>query len=130
MFYRPHARFYSPSGERSMTRQEYKAECDIYTILQQFQETGVMKRSQTAQPLWGELPDDIDFQTAMNITMAANDAFASLPSAVRSHFQNDPARFLAAMYDSTREDELRKLGLLNAKPPVPLDPPSSSANGS
>lgn len=109
-----------------MARQEFKDECDIYNILRQFQQTGVITRVQTAQPLWGELPDDIDFQAAMHTVMSANEAFASLPADVRNHFNNDPQAFLAAMYDSSREDELRGLGLLNAKATAPPDPPLPS----
>lgn len=126
-FYRPHDRCYSPHGERSMTRQEFKEECDIYTILHQFQQTGVMTRVQTAQPQWGELPDNIDFQQSLETVAAAQAAFASLPSKVREHFDHEPIKFLAAMYDSTREAELRGLGLLQSLPPSsPTSSPSEA----
>lgn len=126
-FYRPHDRYYSPHGDRSMTRQEFKDECDIYTILQQFQQTGVMRHVQQAQPLWGELPDNIDFQQSLETVAQAQAAFASLPSKVREHFNHEPAQFLAAMYDSSREPELRALGLLQT--PQGSPPTSSPSEG-
>lgn len=115
-FYRPHDRVYSPHGERSMTRQEFKEECDIYEILAQFRDTGVIRRVQTAQPTFGDLPDDIDFQQSVNTVLQAQQAFASLPSNVRDFYGNNPERFLAAMYDSSQRDQLERFGLVTPKP--------------
>lgn len=117
-FYRPQRRrIQKDCGKELMTKQSHKAECDIHNILRQFQRTGIITHVQTARPTYEDLPSDVDFQQALNIMREAQDAFAGLPSAVRSYFDNDPERFLAAFHDPRQEQKLRDFGLLNAKPP-------------
>lgn len=119
MFYRPHPRVRTPVGETSLTRQEHKQECDIHYILKQYQRTGIITHVQTSRPTYTDLPSALDFQESMNIIMAAENAFESLPSSVRDHFGNDPTRFLAAFADPSKEAELRELGLLREKETLP-----------
>lgn len=131
-FYRPHERFYTDVGTESMTKQSHKAECDIHTILSQYQKTGIITHITNNQPLYTELPDEMDYQSSLNLILDAQDRFSTLPSVVRDFFGNDPGRFLAAFNDSdpAMADKLREFGLLNpAAPidPVIVTPPSSSS---
>lgn len=125
MFYRKHARVRKDCGDQLMTKQSHKDECDIHKILKQFQRTGIITHVQNAKGAFEDLPDSVDFQEALSILDQANSSFAALPSAVRDHFQNDPARFLAAFNDSSQADYLRSVGLLNAKPPEAARPAES-----
>lgn len=123
MFYRPHSRVTAEIGGPSLTKQSHKEECDIHNILRQYQKTGIITHVQSARPTYEDLPDNIDYQDSLNTLMAANETFSALPAKVRDHFDNDPAKFLAAFYDSKQEDQLREFGLLKAKPPEPAPPP-------
>jgi phage internal scaffolding protein len=112
-----------------MTKQSFKDECDIHKILKQYQRTGVINHIANARPTYMDLPDTMDYQASMNTIIYADEAFATLPSSVRDHFGNDPARFLAAFSDIKQRDYLIQLGLY--KPPAtaeaipdPVRPPS------
>lgn len=116
MFYRPHPRLSLDTGSEIITKQDFKAECDIHNILKQFQKTGIITHVQNARPTYEDLPSQLDFQQSLHVIMEAETAFAGLPSAVRSHFDNNPARFLGAFSDPGQHDKLREFGLLKPKP--------------
>lgn len=122
MFYRSHSRVFAPSGGKMMTKQSHKAECDIHTILKQYQRTGIINHINNHKPEFVDLPDSVDFQDSIHVVMRAESAFAALPSKVRDRFSNDPGEFLAAFNDPSMADELRELGLLNPVAPQPPDP--------
>ena len=143
-FYRPHKRVTANNlkldlrtGELvelpSMTKQEFVAECDINNIIKQYSTSGVIRhiseRAATGQYL--DLPDNIDFQESLNMVHQAQSAFATLPSSVRSRFQNDPAEFLAFMADPANQDEIIKLGLAtdSRPPPAPPEPVQKKTGG-
>lgn len=64
------------------------------------------------------------YMEALGVVAQANELFASLPSAVRDRFANDPQRMLAFMDDESNKDESIKLGLRKkeAVPPPPPEP--------
>lgn len=105
----------------SMTKQEFTAQCDINNILKQFKITGMVQhmssKAQTGQFL--DLPDEMDLQEALAIVQQSENAFASLPSKIRSRFDNDPIKFLEFMHDPQNQDEIYDLGL--ATRPTPPD---------
>lgn len=123
-FYRPHSRVQLDTGDVMMTKQEHKAECDIHNILKQYQQTGIITHISNQQPIYADLPDALDYQSSLNILMSADEAFSTLPSQVRDHYDNDPAAFLAAFSDPSQEDQLRAWGLLkpSREPHEPTDP--------
>jgi len=104
---------------KTRTKQSFKDECDINNILQQYSATGMIRHMRNEQPRYADLPDDVDFQAAMNTVLQAESAFASLPSKVRNRFHNDPAEFLAFMSDPKNLEEMISLGLVKK----PADPP-------
>ncbi|WNK13446.1 MAG: internal scaffolding protein [Microvirus sp.] len=112
MFYREHSRYTFNSGDEQITKQSHKAECDINTILKQYQRTGIITHVQSARPQYTDLPDVLDYQSSLNLLLEADEAFASLPAKVRDHFNNSPAGFLAAFADPSQADTLRQFGLL------------------
>lgn len=125
MFYRPHPRHATPTGTISMTKQSHKAECDIHNILSQYKKTGILNHINNNQPLYQELPSDIDYQTSLNTIMEANATFQSLPARVRDHYGNDPAAFLAAFNDPREAERLRDWGLLKPLQKAAEAPPPS-----
>lgn len=134
-FYRPHRRIvengsHPDTGEimPSMTKQSFKAECDINNIIKQFSQTGIVTHisDRASKGQYADLPDSADFQEALNIVGAANESFMSLPSKVRDRFGNNPELFLQFLHDPKNEDEARALGLLQPKITPPNIPPTSS----
>lgn len=131
-FFRPHdvklgafANCDPETGEvyESMTRQSEMDACDIHNVLKQFSQQGFeqLVREKAAQGQYADLPDEIDYQTSLNLVMQANASFATLPSQVRERFGNDPAQFLAFVSNPANAEELVRLGLADDKTPV--DPP-------
>lgn len=113
----------------SLTKQSFVPECDINNILRSYRATGQINhiRANAAQGVYEDLPDPQDFQTSLNIIMEANDSFASLPSAIRRRFGNDPAEFLAFVTNPANQDEIIAMGLAvdTRPPPPPEEPPKT-----
>jgi len=155
-FYRPHKRedtWYTgevtnpETGEvtkpPSMTKQSFAAECDINNILKQYKKTGIISHinAQAARGTYQDLPDDVDYQSALNLIINAENAFATLPSGVRDRFGNDPAEFMAFMADPKNAEEIVQLGLATpraqesspgpdpAPTPDPVPNPGAGGNG-
>lgn len=113
MFYREHKRSYAPLDyDNTATKQAFKDECDINTILHQYSQTGMINHIRQNAGSYIDLPDEMDYQSAMNIVLEGQAAFAKLPAKVRDSFNNDPARFLAAFDDPSGIEQLRALGVV------------------
>lgn len=108
----------APHDDTMVTKQSHKAECDIINILKQYQRTGVITHVQAARPTYMDLPDNYDFQDALHTIQRGTEAFEALPAKVREHFDNDPEKFLTALYDSQQHDKLREFGILRAQETV------------
>lgn len=100
--------------EASKTKQSFKEECDINTIVKRFGVTGVLPSS-VRMPTYGDFTDVGDFREAMEAIRTANESFAEMPSEVRERFQNDPAKFVDFCSDEKNLPEARKLGLAPAE---------------
>lgn len=118
--------------KESRTKQSHKMECDINTIMRQFYKTGLVKHVNRYQGDYSDMPEVEDFQEALAIQQQAEEAFDSLPSKLRSRFHNEPAEFLAFVYDPANKEELVRMGLCkppsieadNAPKPVVVVPPT------
>lgn len=134
-FYRPHDRaatWYTGdvtdpiTGEvtnpPSRTKQSFLEQCDINTILKQYQKTGMLNHvnAAAAAGAYVDLPDEIDFQESLATVERAQQSFSTLPSKIRARFNNDPAEFMAYMADPANIDEMVDLGL--ATKPAPQEP--------
>lgn len=95
----------------SAAKQAMAAECDINNIMGRYQKTGLLQHVNHMGGTYDALPDEIDYHTAMNQVIAAQDAFASLPSSIRNRFANDPAGFLAFVQNPDNLQEMREMGL-------------------
>lgn len=122
-FYRPHPRVTVAFTQPSLTKQSHKDECDINLILKRFERTGVLEHVRENPARYLDLPSDPDYQEALNTVIAAEQAFAELPSRVRERFNNDPGKFLEFTADPENLDEMVKLGLAKAPPPSPSPAP-------
>lgn len=134
-FFRPHSRELAAfdnvkfideeTGEvtyhESMTKQSEMDACDIHNVLKQFSQQGfeALVREKAATGQYADLPDEIDYQNSLNIVLAAQASFATLPSQVRERFANDPARFLDFLANPDNREDAVRMGLVEAPAPEP-----------
>lgn len=103
--------------EPSLTRQEFKDECDLGLIVQKFSSNpegmeALLNARNFVQGRFEDVSAVVDYQTALAQIKQADEAFMRLPAQVRTRFDNDPAKFLDFVDDPKNVDELRKLGLV------------------
>lgn len=115
----------------SMTQQHFKDETMIDSILQKYAETGFLTDPFTPKrPIqFGDFSNVSDFQTAQNAVARATEYFESLPSHIRSSFNNSPAEFLRALDDPEQRSKLVDLGFVapaEAKAPEPSKEPQTA----
>ena len=70
---------------------------------------------------YGDFTNVIDYETALQRVITAQESFDSLPAKLRDRFQNDPANLIEFLNDESNRDEAVKLGLIN--PPEKKDNP-------
>ena len=109
----------------SLTHRSFENECNINKIMAQYQKTGSLAHVNLTSPRYGVFDTVVDYQTSINLVMAAQDAFMQLPAVVRKQFDNDPSQFLKFMDDPSNADEIKRLGLTNKldTPTQPTEPP-------
>jgi phage internal scaffolding protein len=97
--------------EPSLAQQHFKDECDINTILQKFNVTGLLPQSPLS-PRYGDFSGIGDYHTALNRVIAAQDEFEALPAQIRARFENDPAKLIEFLGDESNRSEAEELGLV------------------
>lgn len=112
----------------SMTQQHFKDETMIDNILQKYAETGFLTDPfSPKRPIqFGDFSDVTDFQTAQNAVARATEYFESLPSNVRSSFNNSPSEFLQALQDPEQRSKLEDLGFVAPEPSKEPQPTSAT----
>lgn len=125
-----HTRFDPPPspcrsvGGRSMTHQEFAAECDINTIVARAG-AGLVQLSRPAGPLFTDVSEvPTTYQECVEMLMTAEEQFASLPAKMRERFANDPGQLLDFLGNESNREEAIQLGLLAAPVVSPAQPVS------
>lgn len=112
--------------QTSMTKQSFAAETDINNILRKFAKTGLIEHVKNHSG-YADMPDPIDYQQAIQLTIDAQIAFDDLPAKVRREFDNDPFEFLSFIENPDNVERMGELGLLepseNEQPPE-AEPPA------
>lgn len=98
-------------GGVSMTKQEFKDECDINKLMARYRHSSLIPHVNRYRGSYEDVTGAVSFQEAQEVLARANDAFMSLPSDIRARFDNDPGLFLEFATDARNVDELVKLGL-------------------
>lgn len=119
--------------ERSMTKQEFTAECDINTIMKRFVASDF---DPTSLPISGRKPMYGDFSEAPESYHAAisyiketERMFLTLSPDIRFRFDNDPQKFLSFVEDPANFDELVSMGLVTHPSIISTPAVSSRAEG-
>lgn len=108
------------------TIQSAKEECDVNTIMAKYMKTGQLPDMIKKNPQYGDFSDAVDYQTAVNTVLFADEQFGALPAKVRSRFENDPAAFLEFATNPANLPEMQKMGLAPVPRPAPKAPESDS----
>jgi len=98
----------------SLAQQHQKDDADINTIVARFGLTGELPNSNIA-PRYGDFSHAVDYHTAMNSVIGAQNDFMKLPANLRSRFQNDPAALIEFLADVNNRPEAESLGLVTPK---------------
>lgn len=112
-----------------LTKQSFKDECDVNKILAKYAKSGTITHVARVVPKFGDFTNIPDYRGSLDIVNKANDAFMALPAAVRSRFENDPAKLLEFLSDPKNAEEAIKLGILEPKkePKAPEAPVAEKA---
>lgn len=108
----------------SLTQQQFRDECDINNIVDQFMKTGHLP-TPASMPQYIDYEGVFDFQTAMNAVRAADENFMRMDAKIRARFHNSPQEFLEFFADPANTDEAVRLGLA-----VPTAKQGVSSSGS
>lgn len=100
--------FYSEQVSR--TKQSFKDEVDINTIVKRFGITGQMPVP-SRLPTYDDFTGIEDYQSALNALLDAAAAFDDLSADIRRKFDNDPQQFLEYVNNPDNRESLYDLGL-------------------
>lgn len=103
--------------EPSLAKQEFKEECDINTIVENFGLTGTMPEA-IISPMSGDFTEVTDYRSALHLIMEADAAFMEIPAETRERFGNDAGRFVAFVSDPANAEACKDLGLARIERPV------------
>lgn len=99
-------------GDELLTEQSHKAECDINTILNRYLKTGLLDHSKKAAARYGDFCGIGEgFAQTMNLVAQAQEIFESVPSYIRTRFDNNPAEYMEFMLNEANRAEIEALGL-------------------
>jgi len=112
--------------EPTLAQQNFKDECDINVIVRNFGLTGELP-GQPLSPQYGDFTGVLDYHSAVNAVLAAQDDFMELPAQLRSRFNNDPAELIDFLANEQNREEAIKLGLVAAKPISETETPIGEA---
>jgi phage internal scaffolding protein len=112
-------------ADPSLAQQNFKDECDINHIVKQFGLTGELP-GKPLSPQYGDFTGVLDYHSAVNAVLAAQDEFMELPAQMRARFDNDPANLIDFLSNEENREEAIKLGLVAA---MPISEPSETPVG-
>lgn len=101
--------------EPTRTKQEFKEETDINTIVERFGITGHLPTN-VRIPLEPDFVEATTYHEALNTILAADEAFMKMPAQIRAEFNNDPGAFITFAEDENNRERAEKLGLVLPKP--------------
>lgn len=109
-------KFFPDPGE---TKQEFKEECNINTLMDRLAKTGAIGHVNQGTPNYGDFSTVVDFHSSLLRVKEAQRGFMALPAKVRSRFGNDPGAMLEFLEDEDNRPEAEKLGLVPGTVPIP-----------
>lgn len=99
--------------DKSMTKQEFKNDCDPTLILKKYQATGLLEHANTYQPVFGE-QSSMSYHEAKQATAAAESMFQNLPSSIRADFNQNVGEYLDFVADPKNVQDMLDDGIINS----------------
>jgi hypothetical protein len=115
-------------GGPSLTRQEFRDECDINTIMARYDGFLADPMRQVRDPVYYDfttMPNNL--LDAMDVMAKGMAAFMTLPATVRREFDNDAAAFVDFASDPVNLPQMRTWGLAAPAVAAPAKPPETAA---
>jgi phage internal scaffolding protein len=108
----------SDTGRETRTKQSFKDECDINSILRRYETSGQITHLNKGNASFGDFTQALPYDEAIRIVRQAEERFMSLSARVRERFQNDPSQFLAFADNPANLEEMVAMGLAHRTSPV------------
>lgn len=115
--------------DETLAQQQFRDECDINNIMERFGLTGELPANPLS-PQFGDFSGVLDYHSAMNAVLAAQDSFNELPATLRARFENDPNNLIRFLDDPNNRNEALALGLIAEEPRAAMPEPSEPASAS
>lgn len=129
-FYKTNGVVHAPAmpGGPSLTRQEFAAECDINTIMKNYDQYLSDPMRTVREPRYVDLTDyPQDLMGFMHVVKEGEEAFMRLPAQVRREFDNDAIAFIDFASNPENLDQMREWGLAPPAKPVGVPAPAPAA---
>lgn len=112
----------------TLAQQQFAEESDINTIVNNFLRYGELP-DESSRPQFGDFTQyPKNYHEALNLVLAAQEAFDALPARIRSRFDNDAGKYVDFFSDPKNQAEAIELGLAVAPAKdISTDALSSSA---
>lgn len=97
----------------SKTQQQFKDECDVNNIIDNYTKTGIITHFSNNAPVFGDysrMPSD--YGEAVAMMEQSKEEFEKLPAKVRERFDNSPANLIKFVMDESNRKEAVELGLV------------------
>lgn len=118
------------TGDKSLVQQQFRDECDINNLMKGYEKGKAITHFNKYQGSYEDVSDAPSYHDACNIVIKSNEAFDTLPAAVRDHFGNDPGQFLAFVHsddpDGSKHKRLVDWGLAKERTPEQSAPSGAS----
>ena len=97
----------------SRTMQQFKTECDINNIIDNYTHSGVLPLGDGSQPVFGDFTKiPLCYGDMVAMINESRERFMDLPSDVRRRFNDDPVELMKFIEDEANIEEAKKLGLI------------------
>lgn len=116
--YGPHLKVQRTFENPSLCMQADADRCDINKIMARHSATGLVDHLSQHHGAYGDIAGALTYQESMDLIRNADEMFSSLPSKIRTQFDNDPGQFLAFCEDPDNEEEMVQMGIKEPQPPV------------
>lgn len=113
------------SGE-SKTQQQFKQDADINNIVRRMALHNQVPATMVAEPIYADISEAPDFQTANNIVLETEQKFFGLPSKVRARFENNPQKLMEFLNKEENRKEAEELNLIPKPKKKPIQAVSST----
>lgn len=108
-------------GGESRVKSEFQDECDMNRILDRYAATGIAQGAK-GSPIFADVSMMQDLKTSLDTVASIEGRMKELPRAARELFRKNPQEFADALSKVSTQEELVKLGILEAAPVKPVEP--------